>query len=74
MQTNKKEKENINHVLPRRVKSIEGFNFIGENAIFEKNIISLVKQIRENEKKEKKIKKIKNENIIKHLLKANIQK
>jgi hypothetical protein len=53
-------KETLNHhIQSHRPKSIEGYNIKEENNIYEKNILSLVREINENEKKleEKKKKK-----------------
>ena len=53
----------VNHrVRSRRANSIEGFNLLEENNIYEKNIINLVKEIHENEKKCEESKKEKKRN------------
>ena len=60
--TNTTNANNNQHFRSRRAKSIEGYNLIEENNIYERNILNLVKEIQENEKKleeKKKDKKMK---------------
>ena len=44
--------EVINHLIGAYCsKSTEGFNLMAENNIYERNILNLIKEIKENEKK-----------------------